>query len=294
MVALPRPCTRQAALGIHLFCFEGLSQESSAVPGVLALTVVSSGHCRLFYLHPPSSVSPTLAGTLPLPPQLLCFWGGRGPDQAVDFSTLLGWGGGCHLLPAWPALHTFAWRDDGTEALVGELGSVVLELWSHLVCISLSLSLSLSPRPSPEQFKRPTRLPVCPWELPTPQHQPQPREPRRPPRQGARAGPLGRRGRGSTKVGLPLLPPLREARPPLWGWQDACPPDLGVRGWVRVLGESPKWHSGSPSWLTGLLLLMWDRLARGPGQDSPAAGGCEVQLSCGPGSPSPPAQAPPP
>ena len=100
VVALPRPCTRQAALGIHLFCFEGLSQESSAVPGVLALTVVSSGHCRLFYLHPPSSVSPTLAGTLPLPPQLLCFWGGRGPDQAVDFSTLLGWGGGCHLLPA--------------------------------------------------------------------------------------------------------------------------------------------------------------------------------------------------
>ena len=147
MVALPRPCTQQAALGIHLFCFEGLSQESSAVPGVLALTVVSSGHCRLFCLHPPSSVSPTLAGTLPLPPQLLCFWGGR-PDQAVDFSTLLGWGGGCHLLPAWPALHTFAWRDDGTEALVGELGSV-LELWSHLVCISLSLSPPTPSLPGP-------------------------------------------------------------------------------------------------------------------------------------------------
>lgn len=156
-------------------------------------------------------------------------------------------------------------------------GSWEVLCWSSGLTLYAFLSLSLSPRPSPEQFKRPTRLPVCPWELPTPQHQPQPREPRRPPRQGARAGPLGRRGRGSTKVGLPLLPPLREARPPLWGWQDACPPDLGVRGWVRVLGESPKWHSGSPSWLTGLLLLMWDRLARGPGQDSPAAGGCEVQ-----------------
>ena len=53
------------------------------------------------------------------------------------------WVGGCHLLPAWPALRTFAWRNDGAEALVGELGSVAVELWSHLVCSSLSLSGSL-------------------------------------------------------------------------------------------------------------------------------------------------------
>ena len=133
---------------------------------------------------------------------------------------------------------------------------VVPELWSHLVCISLFLSPLPLP---PEQFKRPTRLPVCPWELPTPQHQPQPREPRRPPQQGARAGPLGRRRRESTKVGLPPLPFLREARPRPWAWQESCPPDLGVRGWVRGLGESPDWHSGTPSWLTGLLPLTWDR-----------------------------------
>ena len=112
-------------------------------------------------------------------------------------------------------------------------------------CMHFSGSLpSLSPLPlPPEQFKRPTRLPVCPWELPTPQHQPQPREPRRPPQQGARAGPLGRRRRGSTKVGLLSLPFLWEARPRPWGWQESCPPDLGVRGWVRGLGESPDWHS---------------------------------------------------
>lgn len=93
MVALLRPSTWQAALGIHLLsCFEGLSQENRAVPAVLALTVVSSGHCSLFCLHPPSSETPLLADTLPPPPHLLCFWGGHGADQAVDFSTLLGWG----------------------------------------------------------------------------------------------------------------------------------------------------------------------------------------------------------
>nr|XP_031315942.1 tubby protein homolog isoform X2 [Camelus dromedarius] len=70
---------------------------------------------------------------------------------------------------------------------------------------------SRSRRPAPErhdfqaafrldslQFKRPTRLPVCHWEPPAPQHQPQPRGPRQL-QQGARAGPLGRRRRGSTK-----------------------------------------------------------------------------------------------
>lgn len=93
MVALLRPSTWQAALGIHLLsCFEGLSQENRAVPAVLALTVVSSGHCSLFCLHPPSLETPLLADTLPPPPHLLCFWGGHGADQAVDFSTLLGWG----------------------------------------------------------------------------------------------------------------------------------------------------------------------------------------------------------
>ncbi|XP_067606135.1 tubby protein homolog isoform X3 [Pseudorca crassidens] len=49
------------------------------------------------------------------------------------------------------------------------------------------------------KFRRPTRLPVCPWELPAPQRQPQPRGPRQPPRRGARARPLGRRRRGGTK-----------------------------------------------------------------------------------------------
>ena len=230
-MALPRPCTRQAALGIHLFsCFEGLSQESSAVPGVLALTVVSSGRCRLFCLHPPSSVSPTLADTLPLPPQLLCFWGGCGADQAVDFSTLLGWGGATSFQPGLPCTPL----PGGMMVQRPWWGSWEVLCWSSGLTLYASLSLSL--RLSPEQFKRPTRLPVCPWELPTPQHQPQPREPRRPPRQGARVGPRGRRGRGSTKVGLPSLPPLREARLPLWGWQDACPPDLGGEG----LGESPR------------------------------------------------------
>ena len=104
-------------------------------------------------------------------------------------------------------------------------GSWVVLRWSSGLTLYAFLSLSL--RLSPEQFKRPTQLPVCPWELPIPQHQPQPREPRQPPQQGARVGPLGRRRRGSTKVGSPSLPPLWEARPPPWGWQEACPPDLG-------------------------------------------------------------------
>lgn len=56
---------------------------------------------------------------------------------------------------------------------------------------------------SPEQFKRPTHLPVCTWEPPTQQHQPRPREPRQQLHQGARVGPLGRRRRESTKVSLP-------------------------------------------------------------------------------------------
>lgn len=59
------------------------------------------------------------------------------------------------------------------------------------VCLCLGLS--------PGQFKRP-----IPSAAATRQHQPRPREARQ--RRGARAGPLGRRRRGSTKVGAPTCP----------------------------------------------------------------------------------------
>ncbi|XP_053780265.1 tubby protein homolog isoform X9 [Desmodus rotundus] len=49
------------------------------------------------------------------------------------------------------------------------------------------------------KFKRPTHSLVCSWEPAAQQHQPQPREPRQRPLRGARAGPQGRRRRGSTK-----------------------------------------------------------------------------------------------
>jgi hypothetical protein len=63
----------------------------------------------------------------------------------------------------------------------------------------------------PEQFKRPTHMPVCSWELLVHQHQPQPREPRQQLHLGVRVGPLGRRRRENTKVSLPSP-------------QQACPP----------------------------------------------------------------------
>ncbi|XP_045681141.1 tubby protein homolog isoform X4 [Phyllostomus hastatus] len=49
------------------------------------------------------------------------------------------------------------------------------------------------------KFKRPTHWLVCSWEPPAQQHQLQPREPRQQQPRGARAGPRGRRRRGSTK-----------------------------------------------------------------------------------------------
>ena len=251
MVALPRPCTRQAALGIHLFsCFEGLSQESSAVPGVLALTVVSSGRCRLFCLHPPSSVSPTLADTLPLPPQLLCFWGGCGADQAVDFSTLLGWGGATSFQPGLPCTPL----PGGMMVQRPWWGSWEVLCWSSGLTLYASLSLSLSG--SLLSSSRGRLACQCAPGNCSPHSTSLSQE-----NQG------GRRGRG-----------------PGWGLEEGeegeaqrlaclhCPlfgrpgshcgagrmlvlQTWGVRGWVRVLGESPKWHSGSPSWLTGLLLM---------------------------------------
>lgn len=57
---------------------------------------------------------------------------------------------------------------------------------------------------------------MCNWEPPAHQHQSLPREPRQQLRQGARAGPLGRRRRGSTKVSLPSLQPSSGGLASLW------------------------------------------------------------------------------
>ncbi|GAB5577577.1 tubby protein homolog isoform X1 [Prionailurus iriomotensis] len=97
--------------------------------------------------------------------------------------------------------------------------------------------LSSSGSTSYQEFKRPTQLPVHSWELPAQQHQPQPREPRQPQQQEARAGPLGRRRRGSTKVGLPPLQPSSGGLAPTGGLGGGFSSRLGGTSGPAALAE---------------------------------------------------------
>lgn len=168
----------------------------------------------------------------------------------------------------------------GGPAGVGEAGECAGKGVSRRSGLTQGLSLSLCLGLFPKQFKRPTHLPVCSWELPAQQHQPQPREARQQLPQGARAGPRRRGRRGSTKVGLPPDPP-RE------GWE-AHLPNLEARDRWEAPGEGTKWHSGphpagsqASSSSRGTCAGLW---VRGRPSILPRR---EVQLSYGPRSPSP-------
>jgi len=76
------------------------------------------------------------------------------------------------------------------------------ELWSSGSSDLTQHPFFFPPGFSPEQFRRPTHLPVYSREPPAHQHQPQPRRPREQLHPGARVGPPGRRRRGSIKVSL--------------------------------------------------------------------------------------------
>lgn len=97
------------------------------------------------------------------------------------------------------------WVKSHTRAEVGTM--VKWELSSHPTTVLFFLGFS------PEQFRRPTRLPVYSWEPPAHQHRPQPRKPREQLHPGARVGPLGRRRRESIKVSL--ISPHTSQRPDL-------------------------------------------------------------------------------
>lgn len=72
------------------------------------------------------------------------------------------WVGGCHLLPAWPALRTSAWRDDGTKALVGELGVLCRSSGLTLYAFLWFSPLSLPPPPPPRAVQEADSLASVP------------------------------------------------------------------------------------------------------------------------------------
>lgn len=185
----------------------GLFQEVQPFP---SLTTISQTRCLLLPLLP--APAPTVG------------WHGA----FVGHGVWAGWGAPSRSRAPLPRKDGWCGGPAGVGRPEAVLGSVrVGALVSPRACLSLCLGLP------PKQFKRSTHLPVCSWDLPAQQHQPQPREARQRPPQG----PQRRGRRGSTKVGLPSDPPQK-------GWE-AYLPNLEARDRVGgPRGEGTKWHSG--------------------------------------------------